>query len=294
MNFAFQHLAFRRDCHLIDLRHPDRWRSEQWKAVSAELHNMGPPETDEERSKWAALDARREELESPKRHVAFDAGRVADGAGQLFVGLYSCEPTYFADNFIDLPWAGDYHRLEGEHYRPTRDLGVDVMDMAVRILRPRDDLPAWPNDIDATIDLLTVEDDRFDKQGVRFRAQVHAVEAILCAEGALRALAANDGLAAAWWLSCAYKRLIDAANVAEAIARQSDSQRRLSHRRHRENYELREVVLAWYRPRHDTFRSADAAAEAVLRAHLVPGTSFRTIRDWIAVERKKLRSAGRA
>ena len=60
----------------------------------------------------------------------------------------------------------------------------------------------------------------------------------------------------------------------------SEQRRRAAHKRHKENYEMKEQVSKYYRKHKDQFKSHDAAAEAILKANLVP-VSYRTIRGWI-------------
>lgn len=60
----------------------------------------------------------------------------------------------------------------------------------------------------------------------------------------------------------------------------SNQRSRAAQKRHKENYEMKEQVSKYYRENKDQFKSHDAAAEAILKANLVP-VSYRTIRGWI-------------
>lgn len=71
-------------------------------------------------------------------------------------------------------------------------------------------------------------------------------------------------------------------NDAMKIASEEISNQRsqAAKKRHKENYEMKEQVHKYYSENRKRFKSQEAAAEAILRANLVP-VGFRTIRGWI-------------
>ncbi len=222
------------------------------------------------------------------RQVVYDVLNLADSAALFFRGSYPINSPHFPwGDLISLPWDDDYwnENKDGRSWSP-----VSIIDEAENIARHLTEV-AKVNVSDTPWKQVTYGSSDLCGDGKQFdmlTMQGLAVEAMLAVDGFLSCISRKEFIESMPWLVSANANILECTSQANKILGSvSENARTSANKRHIENRAMKAEVFVWLDANMPTFKSMDAAAQAITRQQPI---AFRTARDWTG-QWKKLRSA---